>query len=480
MFRAEAPGVIAFAIVVGAALASWHLSGRSAPVEQEVAATRDAPESAAADAPDEVEAAPPPEAPPPPRRPDKPLNVVLITVDTLRFDLGYMGYPRPVSPNIDALAARSVVFERAYAMASYTPKSLGPMLIGRYASETFRDGEHYTSFYAKNVFLAERVQAAGGRTFGAMTHHYFRWPTGFQQGFDVWDMTAVPPGSRDNDPSITSDVLTDTALRLLGSPDASELPVTARAPAAADAEAPDAGAKTGPFLAWFHYLDPHAPYVPHKDAPKFEPDESIPRARAPYDVEVWFTDQQIGRLLAHIEAQPWAAETAIVLTADHGEAFGERGHWKHGRELWEPLVRVPLIVFAPGVPARRVASKRSHIDVVPTILDLMGLSAEEGELRGKSLLDDAFTEHPEERDVYMDMPEGPYNERRRALITGPSPGMKLIEFGEGRYELFDLAEDPEEKENLAGDRERRQAALDAMSRLREGLSEVPAPPPRPR
>ena len=97
-------------------------------------------------------------------------NVLLITVDTLRWDLGFMGYPRPITPNLDALAERSTVFERAYATASYTPKSIGPMLIGRYASETFRDGQHYTTFYPANVFVAERLRSAGHRTLAAGTH----------------------------------------------------------------------------------------------------------------------------------------------------------------------------------------------------------------------------------------------------------------------------------------------------------------------
>src|SRR5690606_23973923 len=85
------------------------------------------------------------------------VNVLLITIDTLRFDLGYMGYERPISPNIDALAARSTVYEKAYALASYTSKSLGPTLIGRYGSETNRGFRHFNLYPPRDRMLQERL-----------------------------------------------------------------------------------------------------------------------------------------------------------------------------------------------------------------------------------------------------------------------------------------------------------------------------------
>ncbi len=407
---------------------------------------------------------------PPPKRT---YNVVLVTIDTLRADLGFSGYPRPVTPNIDAFAARSVVYEHAYAMASFTPKCLGPLMIGRYSSETYRDYAHYTNFAPANVFLAERVQAGGGSTAGAATHRYFGWRKGFDQGLDVWDTSAIPPNSVDNDPTITSETLTNVAIGLLSSERAADIPVREGKPVVSEART---GPATGHFFAWFHYLDPHLPYVLHEGAPRFSTlgGTGIPRERALYDGEVWFTDQQVGRLLHHISEQPWAKDTAIILTADHGEAFGEHGHWGHGRELWEPLVHVPLLVFVPGIAPRRVGAKRSHIDLVPTVLELMGLPPD-GELHGKSLLADmqAAPGEAEERDVYIDMPDGPFNEMRRAVLTGPSPGIKLIDFG-SRYELYDLRFDPNETKNIAStDPTQLQAAKEAMARMRASLKEVP-------
>ena len=129
----------------------------------------------------------------PPANGGKAYNVILISVDTLRADIGFMGYPRPVSANIDALAAKSVIFERAYATASFTPKCLGPLMIGRYSSETYRDFEHYTKFGTENVFLAERIHNAGNRTAAAMCHRYFGWKKGLDQGFDIWDTSSIRP-----------------------------------------------------------------------------------------------------------------------------------------------------------------------------------------------------------------------------------------------------------------------------------------------
>lgn len=454
----RATALAAAATAVGVACAA--LTGEGAKLASrwggDAANERNASASTGA-APHEAPPPPPPPAPPPPARP---FNVLLVTIDTLRADLGFAGYPRPVSPNLDALAARSAVYERAYALASYTPKSLGPMLVGKYATETFRDGEHYTTFYPANVFLAERLRDAGVRTLAATCHRYFVWKTGFEQGFDVWDTTATPPGMVDEDPRLTGEALTDAVVGLLSDPENA-------APAAREGGAP------GRFFAWAHYLDPHSPYVAHPEAPRFVGADGGPDPRTVYDEEVWYTDAQIGRLLAFVDAQPWGKETAVVVTADHGEAFGENGHWKHGREVWETLVRVPLLVRVPGLAPRRIATKRSLIDLVPTVLDLLGVEAPEGELRGRSLLADLEREAgaPEERDVFVDMPSGPFNEARRALVFGGTPGTKVIDRGT-HLEVYDLEADPREARNLAGVSERRREAREALDAFTRPLKVV--------
>ncbi len=463
-------GIGAAVLLIGVTTYVRAPSGRTKPPEAAPVAPSSWTASSSEHASSESVSSPP--ATPPPRKGS--YNVILITVDTLRADLGFAGYPRPVTPNLDGLAARSTVFERAYSLASYTSKSLGPMLIGRYCDETMRDSAHYTTYYPGNTFFAERAQAAGVRTLGAMCQRYFKWPTGLSSGFDVWDSSAIVPGMTDDGNSITSDRLSDVALSLLADP-ANTSPSRDDAGAPADA-APDAltnGSRR--FFAWFHYYDPHSQYVHHEAAPDFSVlDAGGPARRDLYDEDVWFTDQQIGRLLDFIAEQPWSDNTSIIVTADHGEAFGEHGFYKHGRELWEPLIRVPLVVYVPGQAPRRVPVKRSAIDIAPTILDLLHVAVPPGTLRGTSLLDDVRAP-PDvgyaQRDVYVDMPAGPYNELRRALIYGPSPGMKLISYRDERYELYDLATDPTEEHDLSSDSEKKHEALERLHGLRATLDE---------
>jgi len=401
-------------------------------------------------------------------------NVILFTVDTLRHDLGFSGYPKPVTPNLDRLAAKSTVFERAYSTASYTAKSVGPMHIGRYPSETLRDYEHYTTYSSANTFVAERLQKAGVRTVGGMCHYYFKWKTGYSEGFDVWDTSAIAPGMADGDSSITSDRLGNLAIDLLSRKE-NVTPVFS-GPGGGPPGSRDGQPRR--FFAWFHFFDPHAQYVPHPEAPPMGAygGDGPPPMRHIYDQETWFTDKHIGRVIDYVQSQPWGEDTAIILTADHGEAFGDHGVRTHGHELWEPLIRVPLVLYVPGAEPRRVAARRSLIDLAPTLVDLTGTpEPPPGELRGISLLDDVFAPLGAgyaERDVYVDMPEGPFNDVRRAILTGPSPGMKLIHFGGRRYQLYDLAKDPGELEDLSKDPARLAPAMESMQQLRSRLKEI--------
>jgi arylsulfatase A-like enzyme len=199
--------------------------------------------------------------------------------------------------------------------------------------------------------------------------------------------------------------------------------------------------------------------------------------RAAYDGEVWFTDAAIGRLLDHIGSQAWGKDTVVAVTSDHGEAMNEHGiAFQHGFEIWEPLMRVPLIISVPGEAPRRVPVKRSVIDLVPTLLDLMRVPQPgPNELSGRSMAADLAADPKgpyEERDVYMDMPDGPYTHMRRGLLHGPTPGMKLIHFGGKQYQLYDLARDPYESKDLSGDPAQLGPMVELLQAKRATLHEV--------
>jgi arylsulfatase A-like enzyme len=390
-------------------------------------------------------------------RVDRDFDMIVITIDTLRIDLGFMGYDKPVSPNLDKLAAKSTVFERVYSLASYTGKSIGPMMIGKYPSETVRNGAHFNTYGAENVFVAERMKAAGIQTMGAASHWYFKHDFGLSQGMDAWDLSAMPAESAgDNDTSVTSPQLTDAAIALLSKPENT----------------------SKRFFMWLHYFDPHAHYVAHPEAPSFQRNTGGANAwmKPLYDGEVWFTDHHIGRLLDFVDAQPWGKDTVVVVTADHGEAFDEHGMNWHGVDLWEPLVRVPLVVYVPGVAPHRVALKRSHVDLVPTLLDLMRVPKPgPSELSGESMIASIVayeSSRLEERDVLMDMPAGPQVAQRRALIHGTTPGMKLFHLGGWQYSLFDLSRDAAESADLARDKGALDPMIDAYQEKRASLREI--------
>jgi choline-sulfatase len=396
-------------------------------------------------------------SPPAHRAPiDRDYNLILITVDTVRAaDVGFLGYGKPTTPRLDAVASEGVVYERAYALASYTGKALAPMLIGKFPSETLRDGSHYNRYYQGNTFLAERLKAAGIFTMGAASHWYFTPAWGVTQGFDVFDTSAVPAsGQGDTDTSSTSPQLTDAAVRMLAS---------------------NVGSRR--FFLWVHYFDPHAQYMHHDGAPDFsDPGAPGGRMRAAYDGEIWFVDQAIGRLLDYVGAQPWGKDTIVAMTSDHGESMDEHGiAFQHGHEIWESLVRIPLLLRVPGVAPRRVPVKRSVVDLVPTLLDLMRVpQPPAGELSGQSLVPDLVLspgDPYEERDVFLDMPDGPFTHMRRGLIHGTSPGMKIIHLGGRQYQLYDLARDPDEKEDLSGDPGQLEPMIQALSAKRAALKE---------
>ena len=155
---------------------------------------------------------------------------------------------------------------------------------------------------------------------------------------------------------------------------------------------------------------------------------------------------------------------------EHGIAY------QHGFEIWESLMRVPLILSVPGEPARRVPVKRSVIDLVPTILDVLGVARPQpGELSGQSLMADLTAragEAPEERDVYLDMPAGPQVAQRRAIIHGATPGMKLFHLGGWQYLLFDLAHDAAEANDLARDPQELKPMIDAYQDKRASVREI--------
>jgi arylsulfatase A-like enzyme len=166
---------------------------------------------------------------------------------------------------------------------------------------------------------------------------------------------------------------------------------------------------------------------------------SLPRDR--YDGEVTFTDKYLGKLIDFIEGKPWGKKTAIILTSDHGESFGEHGRYAHGFELFENLVRVPLFFVVPGAAPRTIAAPRGGLDLAPTICELLGVKPAPS-FEGTSLVPELLGAPAEERDVLLDLPMTSDNDKRRALVHG---NKKIIAYGATELPLlYDLDRDPKE------------------------------------
>jgi choline-sulfatase len=343
--------------------------------------------------------------------PPKDCNVIVLSIDSLRADMPWNGYPRAIAPHLTELEKKAVSFTRAYSMSSYTSMSLGGLLGGRIPSELQRSG-YFFGTYRHDVFFPALLQKAGVHTSGVMAHMYFK-AAGFDQGFDDWQIV----------PGISFDPNTD---RDVTSPQSERLAEKALGDPANDSRR---------FFFWAHFLDPHDLYLRHPGIDWGKTD------RDRYDGEVTFTDQSIGKLLDFIATRPWAARTVLIVTSDHGEEFGENAMTRHGFEVWEPLVHVPLFFIAPGAVPRHIDVLRSAVDLAPTILDFFGV-APDPSYQGTSLVREIYGAPSPERDVVVDLPMTSDNGRRRALLHGTE---KLICFdNDGYCRLYDLTRDPTE------------------------------------
>jgi arylsulfatase A-like enzyme len=338
----------------------------------------------------------------------------------MRHDMPWQGYAKEIAPNLTKLADKSAVYTRAYSISSFTSKSVGAILSGQYPSTLYRGPAFFTKYSNANLFFPEVLQHAGVRTMAGQAHGYFERGNNVRQGFDVWNLVPNLKWDAEKDVSVTSQDMTPMAIDMLK----------------------DATKTDGAFFMWLHYMDPHHEYRIHKECPDFGH-----RAREMYDNEICYTDLWIKKLLDYCEAQSWWKDTVLVVTADHGEAFGEHGMWNHAFALWEVLTHVPMMISGPGIQPRRIEERRSHIDLAPTIVDLLGVTAPTTFV-GKSMVPELLgAEAPGNREpILLDLPADSYNPRTRVTIQGD---YKLIEDPNDKFQLYNLNDDPDEKKNLA-------------------------------
>lgn len=388
-----------------------------------------------------------PERPPP--------NVLLVSLDTTRGDhLSVYGYERRTTPNLELLARDGVRFAEAYAPAPTTGPSHATLFTG-VAPITHRVVKNGRQLKPSLETLAERLQAAGWTTAGFVSSYVLDARFGWDQGFEHWD--------DDFDESTATAMVANAAGTEAFDRHAHE--TTRRALDWVER----AWARERPFFLFVHYMDPHDPWVaPPQFVRRFRtpdlPQDGISGMVARYDAEIAFVDHQLGVLLRNLEKLGLAENTVVAVTADHGEGLLDHGELNHGTQLYEEQMRVPLLLRWPrGLPAGRVVEGPvSLLDLTPTLLDLVGVPVgPEASMQGRSLrpriegegAPDAtapvFLFRPDNTEI----PGEQYAVRsgRWKLIVGP---------GDGRRELFDLEDDPRERNDLSAREAERVERLD--------------------
>ncbi len=343
-------------------------------------------------------------------------NILLITIDTLRADhLGCYGYTNVRTPAIDAMAARGVLFNKAFAHTPSTLPSHTNILLGLTPNA---HGVHDNSnFIVRDDFLtmAEWLKAQGYVTGAFVGAFPLDSRFGLTQGFDVYDDNYGSQGPTDMIfVERKANVVVGNALEWLRG-------------------------RTGPWFLWVHCFDPHQPYEPPEPFKSRFPDR-------PYDGEISFVDSALEKVLAYLKGSGLEGRTAVILTADHGESLGEHGESTHGYFAYNASLHVPLLLAFPGMGPRRVDGSVSHIDIFPTLCDFLGETAPKG-LQGRSLMPLIRGKGLPEKPIYFEALTAYYN-RGWAPLRGYIRGQDKF-MDSPIPELYDLGKDFAELSNLA-------------------------------
>lgn len=362
-------------------------------------------------------------------------NVLVITIDTLRADrVGCYGYTPADTPNIDALAANGALFLDAMASVPITLASHATIFTGLYPPRhTVRNNGGFL-LSPEQVTLAERLSDAGYDTAAFISAYVLMARYGLDQGFDVYDddlLSGSGVGGNNDVVDRPANEVNDSFLKWYGQ--------------RRQAEA------NPPFFAWIHYYDPHSPYEPPPPFDRRFVDE-------PYDGEIAFADAQLGRVIEALQDAAELDKTLIVLLSDHGESHGEHGEASHSHLIYDATMKVPLILSNPRLfPQPQIigGSVAATADVVPTVLSLLGLPAED-DWDGVNLVAPPSVG----RAVYIEslVPK---------LMNGWSPLYGMRAFGEKyirapREEYYDIASDRRELDNLFTARPEEAARLSAL------------------
>jgi choline-sulfatase len=354
-----------------------------------------------------------------PSRALRPLNLVLVTIDTLRPDhLRCYGYSKIETPSVDSIAAGGVLFENAVTQTPLTPPSHASIFTG--LNPTIHHVRDTGGFVLQpsSTTLATIFQQQGWDTAAFVSSAVLNKQFGLNQGFSVYDDQMPRPGNtRDflEDPERPAGDTVDRAIHWLD------------------------GQSGKPYFLWVHLYDPHMPYRP--PSPFKEKYKDLP-----YDGEIAYADRELGRLLEAVRKKSPPNKTILAVLSDHGESLGEHGEYSHGVFLYDATLRIAFLMSGPGIPmGMRVRQQARTIDFLPTILELMGGQAPAA-VQGASLRP-LFAGHDVQTAVS-------YAETLYPKINMGWAELRGVRTNHWKYvrapkpELYDLTEDPGETSNL--------------------------------
>ena len=411
-------------------------------------------------------------------------NLLLILVDTLRADhLGVYGYERPTSPRIDGFAEQATRFDRAVAQAAWTKPSVASIFTGRYVH---RHGvtRSLDALGDDLPTLAEVLRRAGYRTVAFSANPWITPEFRFSRGFDEFE------SGRAMGPQLTNLYRTARRIESLSKRTGLRLPLSgwvfrwAGRENSGNAERDEAQAASviewlrsadqkQPFFLYVHMIGPHDPYDPPREfaeafarssspAPRLPPPrvqttfehaesldrEDLVRLIDQYDAAIAHADSLVGQMLDQLAALGLAEDTVVVVTSDHGEEFYEHSNWRHGNQLYDEVVKVPLLFRIPGGDRGVVRHDPAQlVDILPTALDLLGVDAPDG-TDGRALFPEPPSVDQATLSEHWWFDGGNYVAQAVARS-----GLKLQstrDQGKGREseELFDLFHDRHERTNL--------------------------------
>jgi arylsulfatase A-like enzyme len=369
----------------------------------------------------------PPRPAPPPAGPK--WNVLLLTIDALRHDV-----LRTQMPNLAKLADAGVEYRSAYSHSAATYWSIPSLMLSTMPSRLEMADDQTPVPSAR--MLTEVLRDAGFHTalFANVTVFFVR---GLRQGTDVANYETSHFTKHGEKPG--SEHMTDGLLKHVRDFKAGKLkPQRER------------------FFLWAHYYDPHDPY---RDVPGYPPADGSDRAR--YEANVRYLDDQLGRLFDGLKAEGLWENTLVVVTADHGDEFLDHGHRFHGNTVYEEMTHVPLVLHVPGVGPRPLDTPIGHMEVAPTVLELLGLEVPKTYL-GRSRAEEIRTgKAPPVQPVFFEtLNDRNYDVHQVGVRDGD---LKLIyRLGENYFELYDLAADPAERHNVFDTHPRAAALREAL------------------